>query len=913
MEEDQMSGSWPNWGPPSDSLTATENLSAVDDVLTVQHVQGTDVLMLSETFTSNEGAEVDRWIGNPSDLVCFGMIPLIPGKCERKNTTVEAFAVNFEGSDRFISTDARRGRVISTHYGHMIQGLLDETVLVLHTECVLDDKQAVPGRKTSIINWQAPCFLSITVYGPLELYDDIGVWLQEYDIYLQDPQRCHLNVRYCNPHRLSSEGLHSIPMLSEMVFGASLSLHLQDVVDRPDPLDILSRQDDLDETPQPQLVETTLCKHQKQALTFMRRRERGWDLEGNGSDIWGVTEAIDGQYFINRVSEDYQPTPPAHFAGGIIADPMGLGKTLTMLALIATDLETSDTTPLLDRNDSHQRPVQATLVVVPQPLLGTWERELSTHFVPDSVRFRRHHGRSKVADVGDIDAAHVILTTYHTLSADYKVHRQMAGHVMFSVRWKRIILDEAHVIRNMKSLLSHAICALHATSRWAVTGTPIQNHLSDLAALLKFIRAHPYDDTKKFDADISRLWKSNDPEEAVKRLKRLAHCLILRRAKRTIDLPPRRDTTCPVDFNTAERTLYENVRQQTLRKAEDALLHSDLSSSGIFVNFLQQIESMRLVCNLGIFYHNRHEQPSSHESSEWTSMAQETFNVHREMEIIACAQCRSILELGNAFTDDSSSHNPHFSRCLQYTCPDCSHKTRLAGHRLVCGHTPRCPVAPISLTSDSIEESIGGLMHPTQTSPPELPSKVRALIADLKSLAPDIKSIVFSTWRLTLDLVETGLAQPDARIRYVRFDGKVPQAQRQSVLDQFKSDPNIRVMLLTLSCGAVGRKSAPDTQICRLEANLCCDRLTLTEASRAYLMEPHWNPTIEDQALARIHRIGQTREVTTIRFYIRDSFEERVREVQESKKNLAGVLLSGHDGGQADDSLSALQVRTVYP
>lgn len=69
------------------------------------------------------------------------------------------------------------------------------------------------------------------------------------------------------------------------------------------------------------------------------------------------------------------------------------------------------------------------------------------------------------------------------------------------------------------------------------------------------------------------------------------------------------------------------------------------------------------------------------------------------------------------------------------------------------------------------------------------------------------------------------------------------------------------------------------------------------------------NPTIEEQALARIHRIGQTREVTTVRFYIRDTFEETVMETQESKKNLAGVLLSGYDGGKADDSLSALQVR----
>jgi SNF2 family DNA or RNA helicase len=65
-----------------------------------------------------------------------------------------------------------------------------------------------------------------------------------------------------------------------------------------------------------------------------------------------------------------------------------------------------------------------------------------------------------------------------------------------------------------------------------------------------------------------------------------------------------------------------------------------------------------------------------------------------------------------------------------------------------------------------------------------------------------LDSIVFSTWRLTLDIIEAGLAQAD--IRSVRFDGKVPQTQRQTVLDQFKSDPSVRVMLLTLSCGAVG-------------------------------------------------------------------------------------------------------------
>lgn len=63
-------------------------------------------------------------------------------------------------------------------------------------------------------------------------------------------------------------------------------------------------------------------------------------------------------------------------------------------------------------------------------------------------------------------------------------------------------------------------------------------------------------------------------------------------------------------------------------------------------------------------------------------------------------------------------------------------------------------------------------------------------------------SVVFSTWRMTLDIVEAGLEQ--SSISSVRFDGKVPQKSRQNVVDNFRNDPSIRVMLLTLSCGAAG-------------------------------------------------------------------------------------------------------------
>jgi SWI/SNF-related matrix-associated actin-dependent regulator of chromatin subfamily A3 len=73
-------------------------------------------------------------------------------------------------------------------------------------------------------------------------------------------------------------------------------------------------------------------------------------------------------------------------------------------------------------------------------------------------------------------------------------------------------------------------------------------------------------------------------------------------------------------------------------------------------------------------------------------------------------------------------------------------------------------------------------------------------------------------------------------------------------LNNFRQNPDISVILMTISCAAVG--------------------LNITAATRAYIMEPQWNPTVEEQALARVHRMGQTKEVTTIRYVMADTFEE---------------------------------------
>ena len=140
----------------------------------------------------------------------------------------------------------------------MIQGLLDEQALKLYASCTLDNEPAV--RKSSRSSVKLPCVLDITIYGPLELFEEIGSWFQEYEVYLQDPRVCHLDVdvRYSNPQRLSSDDLDSCPLVSEVVSQASRLVHLQDVTERPDLLDILSSYVELEEAPQPTVIRAIL-------------------------------------------------------------------------------------------------------------------------------------------------------------------------------------------------------------------------------------------------------------------------------------------------------------------------------------------------------------------------------------------------------------------------------------------------------------------------------------------------------------------------------------------------------------------------------------------------------------------------------------------------------------------------------
>ena len=141
--------------------------------------------------------------------------------------------------------------------------------------------------------------------------------------------------------------------------------------------------------------------------------------------------------------------------------------------------------------------------------------------------------------------------------------------------------------------------------------------------------------------------------------------------------------------------------------------------------------------------------------------------------------------------------------------------------------------------------------------------------------------LVFSGWTSHLDLIELALTAND--ISFTRLDGTMSRHARTAAMDKFRDDNSVHVILVSIMAGGLG--------------------LNLTSGSNVYVMEPQFNPAAEAQAIDRVHRLGQNRPVKTVRYIMRDSFEEKMVTLQEKKKKLANLSMDGQskaiDKGEA--------------
>jgi SNF2 family DNA or RNA helicase len=710
--------------------------------------------------------------------------------------------------------------------------------------------------------------------------------------------------------------------------------------------------------------------------------------------------------------------------GGILADEMGLGKTVQALALICA-------------RPSQDPLCKTTLIIAPVALMRQWEKEIG-HHVKDRHKLSvyLYWGNGKRADFNLLRQHDVVLTTFGTLTSEFKQKDSRRESTLYQreqnepgfrrkprdklallgpeCMWYRVIIDEAHMIKNRNSLQSKGSADLQAKFRLCLTGTPMMNCIDELFPLLRFLKVSRYNDWKMFAHEIAKPAKAPNEDtrdRAMKRVQIVLKAVMLRRQKNSevdgkpiLNLPAKHVALDNVEFSNDETGIYKALEAKSqiqfnkylkqnsvsanyacilvlllrLRQAcchphlikdlsqpategiaEEDLLERARHLSDDVVRRLKDVEAFECpICfeadpNPTIII------PCGHTGCGGCVQKLIDPSIRQdgndELRTARCAECRGDLK-ANLITDLK-----HFYRVF---CPerleaddriepeededsdfgdagsdeepgdDVDDKGNLVGFvvsdeeeegrsrvkaeggddMVVSEYTAR-PVIDNSkkdvkkknrgkdegkaraqpkktlaqLKKESLRSKAAKQKYLRRLDRTWIPSakttKVVELLTDIRKDDPTEKTLIFSQFTSLLDLVEVPLVQK--RFQYQRYDGSMSMEARADAVEAFMSDPEQNIMLISLKAGNAG--------------------LNLWRASQVIMLDPFWNPFVEEQAVDRAHRMPQEREVFVHRVLIPETVEDRICALQDKKREIIGAALDEN----ASKGLARLNVREL--
>ncbi|MCA0892558.1 DEAD/DEAH box helicase [Microbulbifer agarilyticus] len=259
--------------------------------------------------------------------------------------------------------------------------------------------------------------------------------------------------------------------------------------------------------------------------------------------------------------------------GGILADDMGLGKTLQTLALIQHMKESGSLTA-------------PALVIAPTSLTGNWLHE-AAKFTPE-LQVTLIHGPHREGAFTQIAHSDLVITTYPLLARDYEHYRDHA----FSL----LVLDEAQAIKNPNTKVAEHVRRIRSATRLCLSGTPLENHLGELWALMDFALPGLLGGAKAFQQAYRNPIENHGDHERQQELARKVRPFMLRRTKSEVvaDLPPKTESMQYVELGSKQRSLYESVRISMEKRIRDLVASQGLGKSQI--EFLDALLKLRQTC-----------------------------------------------------------------------------------------------------------------------------------------------------------------------------------------------------------------------------------------------------------------------------------------------------------------------------
>ncbi|PHH83662.1 hypothetical protein CDD82_5420 [Ophiocordyceps australis] len=649
-----------------------------------------------------------------------------------------------------------------------------------------------------------------------------------------------------------------------------IKMSLEDLMRRSDVTEVGSRTDAIktlasDETflsnmamaEQPPQLASKLLPYQLQGLAWMTSKETPTAPQKDSGDITQLWQQMKNGIFCNIGSGYLSKNAPQLASGGILADDMGLGKTLQVISLILTGGP------------------GPTLIVSPVSVMSNWKQQIYRH-VKEQYRpsICIYHGDKKFS-IKELRGYDVVITSYGKLSRELE---PKATPVLLSktAQWRRLVLDEGHTIRNTKTKIAQAACRVETTSRWVLTGTPIVNSIKDLHSLIKFLRIKGgIEQIEIFNTEITRKLAVGDHSGEVL-LQALIRDICLRRTKDMpfvdLKLPEKKEYLHRIQFHPSEKQKYDALLAEARGALQEYQARSKSGQNGRFQNVLERLLRLRQACN------------------HWTLCKERVDDLMKLLEdekVVALtpknqALLQEALRLYLENQEDcpvcyDSLTAPVITNCKHVFCRACIIKTiQIQG---------KCPMCRNTLTEDCLLEPapeaayVGNLDTETQSSKTQ--AILQILEASLKQ--PGSKAVVFSQWTSFLNVIQNQLVNQG--IKFCRIDGSMNTDKRDGAIEILDNDADTRVMLASLAVCNVG--------------------LNLVSADTAILADSWWAPAIEDQAIDRIHRLGQTRKTTVWRLVMENTVEERVVAIQAEKRELVGKAFQDKNASKTKETRMA--------
>ncbi|XP_033224714.1 lymphoid-specific helicase-like [Belonocnema kinseyi] len=536
---------------------------------------------------------------------------------------------------------------------------------------------------------------------------------------------------------------------------------------------------------------------------------------------------------------------------GILADEMGLGKTVQVIALMSHLIEKNQAGPFL--------------IIAPLSTIPNWLLEFE-RFAPD-LPVVLFHGTADdrravyrtikhKTTVGSCRTQPIVLTTYEMPVMEKKFLRTQ--------NWRYIVIDEGHRIKNHQCQLVQVLKSCKSMNRLLLTGTPLQNNLQELWSLLNFLLPEIFNDLEVFESwfdakelqneeGTKKFLKQEEEKRVLASLREILKPFMLRRVKDDVNLqiPAKKEVIVYAPITELQRDLYKAVLNrdiQVFTKVEESLILEDVNGSR---------PKRRCVLNNSRGFNDSacDFPPSSPSTSSPSPLRGDEDSEDKDWKVNATYDNKN-LNKWKEYTTITESTCEYLVR-MKFGNKSMLYKKIVSHPYLV-----YCPMdySGLPKIDEDLVKASGKLLV------------LDKLLEKLK--ASGHKVLLFSTMTQILDMLEDYLSlRPDHL--YLRLDGTTDIEDRKESISQFNSDPNIFLFLISTRAGGIG--------------------LNLASADTVIIYDSDWNPQADIQAMARCHRIGQTRPVVIYRLCSKGTFDEKIIQRAEAKRKLEKMVISKAD------------------